>query len=158
MGSEMCIRDSLYHNHGKALKGRVWSKIMFCVWLAFAVKIVVAMTAELNLAWFTRYEPRKQTVMTSLPSPSLGRALYNTMAFDPRKVLEEPNFATIEQNHIILFSVCCRHSILHVYEILLSEMKFLQKLGSSRTFRGSNAIVLYSARPSEGEGSDVITV
>ena len=37
-------------------------------------------------------------------------------------------------------------------------MKFLQKLGSSKTFRGSNAIVLYSARPSEGEGSDVITV
>ena len=32
---------------------------MFCVWLAFAVKIVVAMTAQLNLAWFTRYEPRK---------------------------------------------------------------------------------------------------
>ena len=32
---------------------------MFCVWLAFAVKIVVAMTAELNLAWFTRYERRK---------------------------------------------------------------------------------------------------
>ena len=32
------------------VKGRVWSKIMFCVWLAFAVKIVVAMTAELNLA------------------------------------------------------------------------------------------------------------
>ena len=82
---------------------------MFSVWLAFAVKIVVAMTAELNLAWFTRYEPRKQTVMTSPPSPSLGRALYNTMAFDPRKALEEPNFATIhvEQNHIILFSVCC---------------------------------------------------
>ena len=26
---------------------------------AFAVKIVVAMTAELNLAWFTRYEPRQ---------------------------------------------------------------------------------------------------
>ena len=123
------------------VKGRVWSKIMFCVWLAFAVKIVMAMTAELNLAWFTRYEPRNQTVMTSLPSPSLGRALYNTMAFDPRMVLEEPNFATIEQNHIILFSVCCRHSILHVYEILFLEMKFLQKLGSSKTFRGSNAIV-----------------
>ena len=74
------------------IKGKVWSKIMFCVWLAFAVKIVVAMTAELNLAWFTRYEPRKQTVMMSLSSPSLGLALYNTMAFDPRKVLEEPNF------------------------------------------------------------------
>ena len=41
------------------LKGRVWSKIMFCVWLSFAVKIVVAMTAELNIAWFTRYESRK---------------------------------------------------------------------------------------------------
>ena len=41
------------------LRGRVWSKIMFYVWLAFAVKIVVAMTAELNLAWFTGYEPRK---------------------------------------------------------------------------------------------------
>ena len=40
-------------------KNRVWSKIMFCVWLAFAVKIVVAMTAQLNLAWFTRYEPQK---------------------------------------------------------------------------------------------------
>ena len=25
----------------------------------FAVKIVVAITAQLNLAWFTRYEPRK---------------------------------------------------------------------------------------------------
>ena len=74
------------------LKGRVWSKIIFCVWLAFAVKIVVAMTAELNLAWFTRYAPWKQTMMTSLPSPSLGSALYNTMAFDPRKVLEQPNF------------------------------------------------------------------
>ena len=37
-------------------------------------------------------------------------------------------------------------------------MKFLQNLGSSKTIRGSNAIVLYSARPSEGEGSDVITV
>ena len=58
----------------KIVKGRVWSKIMFCVWLAFAMKVVVAMTAELNLAWFTRYEPRKQTAMTSLPSPSLGRA------------------------------------------------------------------------------------
>ena len=34
-------------------------KIIFFVWLAFAVKIVVAMTAELNLAWFTRYEPQK---------------------------------------------------------------------------------------------------
>ena len=43
----------------KLFKGRVWSKIMFCVWLAFAVKIVAAMTAELNLAWFTRHEPRK---------------------------------------------------------------------------------------------------
>ena len=43
----------------KIVKGRVWSKIMFCVWLAFAVEIVVALTAELNLAWFTRYEPRK---------------------------------------------------------------------------------------------------
>ena len=115
------------HSCDPHIKGRVWSTIMFCAWLAFAVKIVVAMTAKLNLAWFTRYEPRKQTVMTSLPSPSLWRALYNTMAFDPRKVLDEPNFATIEQNHIILFSVCCRHSILHVYEILLSEMKFLQK-------------------------------
>ena len=41
------------------VKGRVWSKIKFCVWLAFAVKIVMAMTAELILAWFTRYEPRK---------------------------------------------------------------------------------------------------
>ena len=131
---------------------------MFCVWLAFAVKIVVAMTAELNLARFTRYEPPASTVMTSLPFPSLDSALCDTMAFDLRKFLEEPNFATKEQNHIILFSVCCRHSILHVYEILLSEMKFIQKLGSSKTFRGSNAIVLYSARPSEGEGSDVITV
>ena len=87
--------------------------------------------------------------MTSLPSPSLGRALYNTMAFDPRMILEEPNFATREQNHIILFSVCCWHSILHVYEILLSEMKFLQKLGYSKSFWESNVIVLYSARPSE---------
>ena len=86
---------------------RVWSKIMSWVWLAFAVKIVVAMTAELNLAWITRYEPPASTVMTSLPSPSLGSALYNTMQFDPRKVLEESKFATIEQNHIILFSVCC---------------------------------------------------
>ena len=41
------------------LKGRVWSRIMFCVWLAFAMKIIVAMTAELNLTWFTRYEPRE---------------------------------------------------------------------------------------------------
>ena len=48
------------------LKYKVWilkagfgQKIIFYVWLAFAVKIVVAMTAELNLAWFTRYEPRK---------------------------------------------------------------------------------------------------
>ena len=41
------------------VKGRVWSKIIFCVRLAFAVKIVAAMTAQLNLAWFTRYEPRK---------------------------------------------------------------------------------------------------
>ena len=41
------------------LKSRVWSKIIFCVWLAFAVKIVVAMIAELNLDWFKRYEPRK---------------------------------------------------------------------------------------------------
>ena len=89
---------------------------MFFAWFAFAVKIVVAMTAELNLAWFTRYEPQKQTVMTSLPSPSLGRALYNAMAFDPRMVLEEPNFATIEQNHIdsffsvadILFYMCTK--------------------------------------------------
>ena len=32
---------------------------VFCVWLAFAVKIVVARTAELNLSWFTRYEPQK---------------------------------------------------------------------------------------------------
>ena len=46
-------------SHRIVLKGRVWSKIMFCVWLALAVKIVVAMTAELDLAWFTRYEPRK---------------------------------------------------------------------------------------------------
>ena len=61
--------------------------------------VVVAMTAQLNLAWFTRYEPQKQTVMTSLPSPSLGRALYNTMAFDPRMVLEEPNFVTREQKN-----------------------------------------------------------
>ena len=30
-----------------------------------------------------------------------------TMAFNPRKVLEEPNFEIREQNHIILFSVCC---------------------------------------------------
>ena len=45
-----------------------------------------------------------------------------------------------------------------MYEILLSEMKFLQKLGSSKTFRWSNAIVLYSAHPSEGDGNDVITV
>ena len=59
------------------IKGRVWSKIIFCVWLAFAVEIVVAMNAELNLAWITRYEPPASTVMTSLPSPSLGRALYN---------------------------------------------------------------------------------
>ena len=29
------------------------------MYLCFPVKIVVAMTAELNLAWFTRYEPRK---------------------------------------------------------------------------------------------------
>ena len=103
--SNMILAIELLSPH--SLKGRVWSKIMFCVWLAFAVKIVVAMTAQLNLAWFTRYEPRKQTVMTSLPSPSLGRALYNTMAFDPRMVLEEPNFVIIEQNYIILFSVCC---------------------------------------------------
>ena len=65
---------------------------MFCVWLAFAVEIGVAMTAELHFAWFTRYEPPASTVMTSLPSPSLGRVLYNTMAFDPRMDLEEPNF------------------------------------------------------------------
>ena len=32
------------------------------------------------------------------------------------------------------------------------------KLGCSKTIRGSNATVLYSARPSEGDGSDVITV
>ena len=43
----------------RLLKGRVWPKNIFCVWLAFAGKIVVARTAELNLAWFTRYEPRK---------------------------------------------------------------------------------------------------
>ena len=114
------------------------------------------MTAELNLAWFTRYEPRKLDG-DDVTAFSLTRARavqYNGI----RMVLEEPNFATIEQNHMILFSVCCWHSILLVYEILLSEMKFLQKLGSSKNFRGSNAIVLYSARPSEGEGSDVITV
>ena len=83
--------------------------------------------------------------MTSLPSPSLGRALYNTMAFDPRKVLKEPNFATIGQNHIILLSVCCWHSILHVCEMLLSEMKFLQKLGCSKTFRDRMSLY-YTAR------------
>ena len=60
------------------LKGRVWSKIMFCVWLAFAVKKVVAMTAELNLAWFTRYEPRKLD-SDDVTVVSLTRcALYNT--------------------------------------------------------------------------------
>ena len=40
-------------------KVSVWSKIIFSVWLAFAVKIVVARNVELNLAWFTRYEPQK---------------------------------------------------------------------------------------------------
>ena len=77
----------------KLIKGRVWSKIMFCVWLAFAVKIVVAMTAKLNLTWFTRYEPRKldRDDVTAF-SLTRTRAVYNTMAFDPRKVLEEPNF------------------------------------------------------------------
>ena len=61
------------------VKGRVWSKVMFCVWLAFAVKIVGAMTEELNLAYSLRDTSLdSQTVMTSLPSPSLGRALYNT--------------------------------------------------------------------------------
>ena len=39
-------------------------------------------------------------------SVSLTRA-WHTMAFDPRMVLEEPNFEIREQNHIILFSVCC---------------------------------------------------
>ena len=38
---------------------KAWSKIVFCGRLAFAVKIVVAMTVQLNLARFTRYEPRK---------------------------------------------------------------------------------------------------
>ena len=33
-----------YHciGHNSQVKGKVWSKIMFCVWFAFAVKIVVA--------------------------------------------------------------------------------------------------------------------
>ena len=37
------------------LKAGYGQKIIFCVWLASAVKIVVAMTAELhvNLAWLT---------------------------------------------------------------------------------------------------------
>ena len=43
----------------RLLKGRVWLNIIFCVWLAFAMKKVVAITAELNLAWFRRYEPQK---------------------------------------------------------------------------------------------------
>ena len=57
--SSVHYQSAFKPQHMLMLKGRVWSKIMFCVWLAFAVKIVVVRTAELNLAWFTRYEPRK---------------------------------------------------------------------------------------------------
>ena len=54
-------KDTCVSNYSDFIfsSGREWSKIIFCVWLAFAVKIVVVMTTELNLAWFTRYEPRK---------------------------------------------------------------------------------------------------
>ena len=87
---------------------RVWSKIIFCVWLAFAVKIVVAMTVQLNFARFTRYEPRKldgdDVTAFSLTRES---AMLYLLALAPRKFLELPNFATRKQNHIILFSVCC---------------------------------------------------
>ena len=108
----MCIRDrkilvSQGARGGIGLKGRVWSKIMFCVLLAFAVKIVVARTAELNLAWFTRYKPRKPHSNDVITVSSLSACYAITSALAPRKFLEQPNFATREQNRMILFSVCC---------------------------------------------------
>ena len=74
-------------------KGRAWSKIIFCVWFAFAVKIVVAMTAELNLAWFTRYETRKLDGddITAF-SLTRTRAMRYIGVIAPRKLLEQPNF------------------------------------------------------------------
>ena len=60
------------------------------------MKIVVARTAELNLAWVTRYEPQKadsdDVTAFSLTRYNSTMARYNTMAFDPRKFLEQPNF------------------------------------------------------------------
>ena len=84
------------------------------------------------------------------------RALYNTMAFDPRKVLEEPNFCKnfIYDNKI---SYTCRMECQqHTEKRIMWFCSMIAKLGSSKTIRGSNAIVLCGARPSEGAVSDVI--
>ena len=62
------------------------------LWLAFPSKEVVAMTAELNLAWFTRYEPRKPHSDDVTAFSLTRQRAYNTMALAARKVLEEPNF------------------------------------------------------------------
>ena len=49
-----------------------------------------------------------------ITSPSLGRALYNTMAFDPRKVLEEPNFCknfiSVNKNSYTCRMECQQHT------------------------------------------------
>ena len=128
--------------------------------ISYTCRMECQQHTEKRIMWFCSIVAKLGCSKTIRGSNAI--VLYSALCFTfqiaPRKFLEQPNFATIEQNHIILVSVCCWHSILQVYEILLSEMKFLQKLGSSKTFRGSNAIVSYSTRPSEGEGSDVITV
>ena len=66
MGSEMCIRDR---------------------------KIVVAMTAELNLAWFTRYESRKLDGddVTAF-SLTRTRAMRYIGVTSPKVFLEQHNF------------------------------------------------------------------
>ena len=46
------------------------------MWLALAVKKVVTMIAELNLAWFTRYEAREPDIDDV--TPSLGRVQCDT--------------------------------------------------------------------------------
>ena len=76
----------------------------------------------------------------------------------PKVFLEQPNFCKnfISDNKI---SYTCRMECQqHTEKRIMWFCSIVAKLGSSKTIRGSNAIVLYSARPSEGEGSDVITV
>ena len=109
------------------------------------------MTAVLNLAWFTRYEPRKPHSDDVIAVFPLSACYALSSALPPRMVLEEPNFCEIFISDNKISYTCRMEYQQHTEKSIMWFCSLVAKLGCSKKRSGSSAYLSHCERPSERE-------